>query len=1295
MKNRDVYQRDPFEIALLNNGVATVTDALTGDERRTLRFELTHFVCEGQYRSGLVRVLESYLRHQGQPEQPAAWISGFFGSGKSHLAKMLRFLWTDYAFPEDGARARGLARLPDDVRDLFTEVSTLGRRGHGLHAAAGTLGAGAGDSVRLALLGIVFKSAGLPESFPQARFCLWLRKNGIYEQVRDAVAAARQGSRPGPATAPGAGRAHAIEADGRGSRRSLAPAHGAGQDPEAETDGQDPRSRSEPAPGAAQERDTIEAAEREFRRELNDLYVSPLIAKALLAADPHFAGSEKDARAALRTQFPRPADVTTDECTGALKDALAPGGEMPCTAVILDEVQQYIGEDTGRSYVVQEVVEACSKRFGDRLLFLGTGQTALSGTPALQRLQGRFTVNVELSDHDVETVIRRVVLAKRPDRTDAVQAALDASAGEIDRHLTGTRIAPRSEDKQVLVEDYPLLPVRRRFWEQALRAVDRAGTAGQLRTQLRIVYDAIRRSADDPVGTVVPADFLFEEISANLLQSGVLLREIHEAIAGQDDGAPGGALKSRLCALVFLIRKLPREAGVDSGVRATADTLADLLVQDLAGDGAALRGRLPALLDELAAAGTLMKLDDEYSLQTRESSEWEAEFRNRQSRLANDLTGMSGKRTRLIGAAVQEAVGSIRLLHGACKEPRKLSLHFGTEPPPDGGPDVAVWIRDGWGADEKSAVADARAAGPDSPTIHVFVPKSRADALARLIAARSAAHDTLEYKGVPSTHEGIEARQGMETRRAEAENGLRALVADVAGGARVLQGGGNERLESTLSGKVKEAAGASLARLFPEFGDADDARWPNAIERARQGAEHPLEVLDHRGRTEDHPVCAAVLAFVGSGRKGREVRAHFSASPCGWPRDAVDAALIGLFGAGHLRAVVNGVALRPPQLDQAKVPNTDFRVESATIDARQRLKLRKLFQTAGVDCKPNEEAAAAGRLLALLHELAREAGGDPPLPERPDTRHLADLGALAGNEQLAGILGRYEELAANFEEWSKARALAERRLPAWRRLLALARHGEGLMVDAAGGGPDAAGEGSSIAGGRPDAVREAPDAGGALDAVSGSPDATGGGPDTVREGPDAVGGGPDAVREGPGAVGGRPDAVKEVQPQIQAIAANRSLLAPPDPVPDLAGKLADALRAALADAEDRHARTYEEEWQRLSSAESWRTIGPEARAGILGRLRIEKASKGATGTEQEVLESLERISLDGWRTRTAALPRLFADARAEADRLVEPAVRHVKLTSSTLRSPEDVKDWVEATERELLDRIRHGPVVVG
>ena len=1147
MKNRDIYQRDPDRIKLLNNGVATMTDALTSEERRTLRFELEHFVCEGQYRAGLTRILDSYVASQGQPEQPAAWISGFFGSGKSHLAKMLRFLWTDYAFPEDGASARGLARLPNEVLDLLKEISTLGRRGAGLHAAAGTLGAGAGDSVRLALLGIVFKSAGLPTGFPQASFCIWLKKNSIYSQVSDAV----------------------------------------------------------------------EAKDRDFLRELNDLYVSPLIAQALLEADSNFAASEKEARATLRAQFPKPKDITTDEFVRAMGEILAPEEQMPCAVVILDEVQQYIGDNTDRCYAVQEIVESCSKRFGDRLLFLGTGQTALSGTPALQRLQGRFTVNVELSDQDVETVTRRVVLAKRADRSGELKSMLEANAGEIDRHLVGTRVAARSEDRSVLAEDYPLLPVRRRFWEHTLRAVDKAGTAGQLRTQLRIVYDAVRQTAGAPLGTVVPADFLFNEISENLLQSGVLLREIHEAIVKQRaDDSPDGELKSRLCALVFLIRNLPREDGADVGIRATAETLADLLVEDLARDGARLRRRLPALLDELVDAGTLMKLDNEYSLQTRESSEWEAEFRNRQSRLANDLSGIGSRRAQRLGVAVQESIKSVRLLHGACKEPRKLLLHFGVDRPPDGGHDIPVWIRDGWGASERSVIADARKDGLDSPILHVFIPKSEADALARLIATETSAQETLEYKGIPSTREGNEARQGMQTRHAESGANLQALVTKIISGARVFQGGGSERMESPLAEKIRQAGGASLDRLLPEFGDADDHRWHKAIQRARGGAEHPLNVLKFSGKTEDHPVCSAVLAHVGSGKKGKDVRLHFSAPPYGWPRDAIDAALISLSGAGHLRATLNGVALPRGQLDQAKVPRTDFRAESVTISTPQRLKLRKLFQTAGINCKPNEEIQAAVQLLSRLKELAQSAGGEAPLPKCPDTSYLSALEALAGNEQLLAILGQEDALTSNFQDWSKASQVAEKRMPTLERLIALAGHATGL------------------------------------------------------------------------------DAANDVEPQIKAIAADRRLLEETDPLPPLAGKLTEALRTALTQAHNSYNDTYDAELQRLEKSESWRRIKPEKREELLARLRISKESKGATGSEREVLDSLERISLDGWRTRTAALPQQFADARAEADRLIEPRIRHIKLDAATLRTPEDVKAWIEKTEKDLLECVEKGPIAL-
>ena len=159
-------------------------------------------------------------------------------------------------------------------------------------------------------------------------------------------------------------------------------------------------------------------------------------------------------------------------------------------------MQQYIGEDNEKALAVQNIVEGCSARFESQVLFVATGQSALTATPTLQKLTDRFAVQVALSDNDVESVVRQVILRKQPEHVPALKAKLDAVSGEIDRHLGGTQLAPKAADKQDLVPDYPLLPTRRRFWELALRAIDRAGKAGVLRTQLKIVHEAARDVAE-------------------------------------------------------------------------------------------------------------------------------------------------------------------------------------------------------------------------------------------------------------------------------------------------------------------------------------------------------------------------------------------------------------------------------------------------------------------------------------------------------------------------------------------------------------------------------------------------------------------------------------------------------------------------------------------------------------------------------------------------------------------------------------------------------------------------------
>src|SRR5205823_5183639 len=95
-------------------------------------------------------------------------------------------------------------------------------------------------------------------------------------------------------------------------------------------------------------------------------------------------------------------------------------------------------------------------------------------------------------------------------------------------------------------------------------------------------------------------------------------------------------LRQRLCGLVFLIGRLPRDAGADIGVRASAGHLTDLLIDDLGTNAGSLRDKVQTALKSLVDDGTLMQVGDEYRLQTREGAEWDREYRNVVTKLNND-----------------------------------------------------------------------------------------------------------------------------------------------------------------------------------------------------------------------------------------------------------------------------------------------------------------------------------------------------------------------------------------------------------------------------------------------------------------------------------------------------------------------------------------------------------------------------------------------------------------------------------------------------------------------------------
>lgn len=129
LTNRDVFAIDPTERDIPNLGVAKVKNPEDEGDWATLEWELRSFVCEGEYERGPERILDQFLSHLGQAEQPAAWVSGFYGSGKSHLMRVLEYLWRDYQLPS-GTSARALTTLPSEIEAHLKELSAS-RAGYG------------------------------------------------------------------------------------------------------------------------------------------------------------------------------------------------------------------------------------------------------------------------------------------------------------------------------------------------------------------------------------------------------------------------------------------------------------------------------------------------------------------------------------------------------------------------------------------------------------------------------------------------------------------------------------------------------------------------------------------------------------------------------------------------------------------------------------------------------------------------------------------------------------------------------------------------------------------------------------------------------------------------------------------------------------------------------------------------------------------------------------------------------------------------------------------------------------
>lgn len=928
---------------LENQGVVEATN------ENTLIYELETFVCAGKYSEGLVRILEGFLNNIDKEVQQGIWISGFYGSGKSHLIKILCSLWTDQKFT-DGRSSRGIANLSQEVKDELHRLSVRAKSEGGLHSAIGKIGAGV-DNPRLALLSILFKSKGLPSEYYLADFILTLKELGKLDEVKAKVG--------------------------------------------------------------------------DFEKELSHFYLSEKLAKALEEVLPDIF--PKNTREILRSQYPNNKSIDIDKMVEMIKRVLSTDGKLPLVLIGLDEVQQYIGNDQTRAHEMQLIVEAISNEFRGRLIVAATGQTAITSTDELKKLKDRFQIQIQLSDSDVDRVVRDIVLAKEASKKPDVQALVDKYNGEIKKQLKETPLWSSDKDEDV-VNDYPLLPARRRFWEQCLRAIDESGSSSQLRSQLKTVHSAVQKSLNKELGYLIPCDFLYFDWASDMIENSVITREVYKEIEdlhksdNEDD-----KLLSRACALIFLINLVATRQQSTNKLKATLEVITDLMVEDLS-SGASIKGKVKTLLSNCQIVDDLG--NEGYSIRSDEGRKVAAAFSREFSSVKTD--GIRFIRDEKINELVRREI-NVTVQQGNSRQNRQVKANIDKEMPIVGD-FINAWVRDEWSVDFEQFERDARTAGNNSPIIHVFIPKEKENDLTSAFRTKLAAEKVLTSGLIPASDPAL--RRSMENKKEVAAEEVEKIIKECISHSTVLLSGGEEITHgSSLSERIKKAAQSSIARQYSKFSLADHEKWGKVYEAVNNGNTGALSLIDFQQNHLEHKAVIEVLSSINFATPGEQLYKKFLSPPYGWGTDAVDSIIALLMLAENIEARDESNKAVPKKVLRKTLRTLRFDKIEVPVSESQKLTAKAYLRGLGIDCKELSEGME--KLEVLLYELQENSGGEPPLPNKIEIDHIDEVKKRTTRERIIYICENKQAIDATIVKAKDTADKIKKNQKIWDKILKL------------------------------------------------------------------------------------------------------------------------------------------------------------------------------------------------------------------------------------------------------------------
>ena len=710
--------------------------------------------------------------------------------------------------------------------------------------------------------------------------------------------------------------------------------------------------------------------------------------------------------------------LTVENFSTWVKEYLDSKGPDRRIIFLVDEVGQFIGQETQLMLNLQTIVENLGTKCGGRAWAVVTSQEDIDAVVGdltaskandFSKIQGRFRTRLSLSSANVDEVIQRRLLSKTGTARTELAKLYGSTADILKNQLSFSNVghtykAYSGEDDFVNV--YPFAPYQFQLLQKIFESIRRAGATGLHlargeRSMLDAYQSAAKQIAEEELGVLVPLYRFYPSIESFL--EGIVKTTI-------DNAASNPALEDfdgLVLRTLFLIRYVEE-------IKGNVDNLTTLFIDRIDADRLAIKRKIEESLQRLEKQTLISRSGVNFAFLTNEERDISREIKN--------VEIGTGEEEKFIGELVfDDVLGGVRKHRFPDNNKdfpltRLVDLHpHGTRTDGDLTVLVITPLGDGYEfyGDEKCRLDSGANNG------QVIIKLDDDEALGREIRTYLRTQKFIQRKsdGTADTSTTRILRDRADENRERRERLVPVVRGLIAEGAFYAAGQSLTTKTESARGAVDEALNYLIRNTFNKLSYLKHlCTNPQAELRAILSSTDVTE-LNLDGEEGNPEALKEVLDYVTlMGSADKQVVLHdlveekFGRRPYGWPDWEAVLLVARLIVSGSVSLVMDGTTLSTDKIYNAVITPNKWRritvMKRKTVDKGAIQKARNIAKDVFGKLAPDGEDA--------LDAFVRDSfGGWQASLE--NHKALADTGEYPGSTEIADALGEIRKMLATKE----------------------------------------------------------------------------------------------------------------------------------------------------------------------------------------------------------------------------------------------------------------------------------------